>query len=94
MVRQCFCGLLIQPFSYMLGSTFSTLSNLHTYSRNGCTRLHPQQRFVGVLLSPVFSFPQHLLFVLLMTASLNEMTWSLRVALISIFLMANNVEHF
>jgi hypothetical protein len=85
------------PRSVIAGSSSSTISNFlrncQTDFQSGCTRLQPHQQWRSVPLSP---HPhQHLLppeFWVL--AILTGVKWNLRVVLICISLVINDVEHF
>ena len=71
----------------------SFLRNHHTDFQRGCTNLQPHQQWRSVPLSP---YPrQHLLspeFLILVI--LTDVRWNLRVVLICISLMTNEVDHF
>ena len=85
------------PRSGTAGSSGSTMSNFLRYRQtdfqSGCISLQPHQQWKSVPLS--LHFCQHLLSSeFLVLAILTGVRWNLRVVLICISLMANNVENF
>ena len=85
------------PRSGIAGSSGSTMSNFlrnrQTDFQSGCTSLQSHQQWRSVPLSP---HPhQHLLSSeFLILAILTGVRWNLRVILICVSLMTNDVEHF
>jgi hypothetical protein len=85
------------PRRGIAGSSSSTMSiflrNHQSDFQNGCTSLQPHQQWRSVPLSP--HLRQHLLSnEFLILAILTGVRWNLRVVLICIFLMNNDVEYF
>jgi len=68
---------------------FNFLRNLQTDFQNGCTSLQSHQQWRSVPLSP------HLLLLeFLILSILTGVRWNLRIVLICISLMTNDIEHF